>query len=132
MAGKKDTGKIGWIDLSVENASQVKDFYVEVAGWDSAAVSLGDYDDYCMMPPAIDGNPQDPIAGICHKRGENSGMPSQWLMYINVENLDESLANCRRLGGKTVTPTRNMGSYGKMCVISDPAGAIVALIEPPE
>ena len=132
MTKKKDTGKIGWIELTVENASELKDFYDQVTGWDSSAVSLGDYEDYCVMPPAIEGNPQDPVAGICHKRGENSTMHSQWLMYINVDDLDESMASCQQLGGKIVTPVRSMWAYGRMCVIEDPAGAIVALIEPPE
>lgn len=118
------TGTIGWIDLTVPNAGRVRDFYVAVVGWKSSDVSMGDYADYCVSPPAGG----DPVAGICHARGPNMGIPPQWLIYINVDNLDESIKRCRELGGIVVCPERDMGS-GRMCIIQDPAGAVAALFE---
>ena len=129
MSENPDVGKIGWIDLTVKDASEVKDFYKAVVGWEVSAVSLGDYDDYCVAPPA---DAESPVAGICHKRGSNENIPSQWMMYITVANLSESMQNAEKLGGKVVCPERDMGSYGKVCVVQDPAGAVCALIEPPK
>ena len=62
--------------------------------------------------------------------GSNADLPPQWLVYINVGNLDESLQKCTDLGGELVTQPRAMGGYGKFCVIRDPAGAVAALFEP--
>ena len=86
----------------------------------------GSYEDYCMIPPES----EDAVAGVCHKRGPNQDLPSQWLMYINVPDLEKSMQNCQSLGGKIVHGPRDMGPHGKMCVIQDPAGAFLALMEP--
>lgn len=123
---KAPVGKIEWIDLTVPDASAVKDFYCEVAGWSSSGVSVGDYEDFCVHPRGT----EQPVAGICHAKGENVGMPAQWLIYITVEDLDASISKCKEHGGEIVVPLRDMGSHGRMCVIRDPAGAVSALIEP--
>ena len=90
----------------------------------SEAVEMGGYSDYSMVPP--DGG--DPEAGVCHKRGANAKVPSQWLMYVIVEDLDSSLEQCRRLGSKQVTEVTAQGD-GIFCVIEDPAGAVCALYQ---
>jgi predicted enzyme related to lactoylglutathione lyase len=79
-----------------------------------------------MHPP---GEPQ-PVAGICHARGENVGLPPVWLIYITVDDLDRSIRRCQELRGKLLRPATRMGTNGSFCVIQDPAGAICALFEP--
>ena len=128
MSDKQRPGMIGWLDLTVDNAAEVRDFYADVVGWKMSAVSQGDYDDYCAHLEQ-DG---PPVAGICHARGENAGMPPHWIMYVTVTDLDDSLARCQARGGSAVGPTRDLGSYGRVAVIQDPAGAALALIEPPK
>ena len=119
------TGKISWFDLTVEDAESTRQFYEAVVGWTSSPVKMGDYNDHCMN--SADG---DTVAGICHARGENSGLPSQWLIYINVANLDDSISRCEQLGGKLLQGPRDSGG-GRFAVIQDPAGASVALFQPP-
>lgn len=119
-------GKITWVDLTGENANQLRDFYAKVVGWKVSPVSMGDYDDYCMTDPTD----EDPVAGVCHARGTNAGLPAQWLIYITVENLDQSVASCTELGGKILVGPKDMGNHGRYCVIQDPAGAVSALFEP--
>ena len=75
--------QIGWIDLTVDNAEEVKSFYEKVVGWKSEGVNMGDYDDFNMLTP--DG---DAVTGICHARGPNADIPAQWLIYITVDNLN--------------------------------------------
>jgi uncharacterized protein len=118
-------GTISWCDLTIPNADAVKDFYAAVAGWGVMPVDMGGYDDYCMMPPGS----ENPAGGICHARGDNVGLPPQWLIYINVPNLTASLKACVKRGGKIIRPARPM-SGGKMAVVQDPAGAVAALYEP--
>ena len=43
---KNEHGKIGWVDLTVKNADQVRDFYKEVIGWKPEAVTMGNYNDW--------------------------------------------------------------------------------------
>lgn len=117
-------GQIGWIDISVEDAESLKTFYSRVAGWTSQAVDMEGYNDHCMIPPGAEA----PVAGICHARGANAVLPPQWLIYITVADLDQSLHDCAELGGSAITPIRE-GGGGRFVVIRDPAGAVCALYQ---
>lgn len=120
-------GTVGWIDMTTENAGQIREFYESVVGWSSEAVPVDDYQDY-VISPAAGG---DPVAGICHQKGSNANVPGGWMIYIHVDDLEASLSSCLILGGDKVGEIRDMGSYGKTCVIRDPSGAVSVLIESP-
>ena len=122
---KPEIGSIGWTDLTIPNAEEVRNFYSEVVGWKHSPVDMGGYCDFNMLTPFGDNG----VAGICHARGVNEGLPPQWLIYITVENIQKSVESCIALGGKILVQPKNMGSYGTFCVIQDPAGAVGALIE---
>jgi len=122
-SSRPEIGSVGWIDLTVENASEIRDFYASVTGWHHSPVSMGDYDDFNMTAPGSG----EPKAGICHARGGNAGLPAQWLIYITVEDVDASAARCQKLGGSILSGPKNMGEMGRYCVIQDPAGAVCAL-----
>ena len=117
-------GTIGWIDLTVPDAEELKDFYAEVAGWKPEPVSMGDYNDYNMTTDGV------PRAGVCHGKGVNEGIPPQWMIYINVPDLDASVASCKAKGGELLGEIRAEGGMGRFCFIKDPAGAVCALFEP--
>jgi uncharacterized protein len=119
-------GAISWIDLTVPDATAVKDFYRAVVGWDESEVPVGDHVDYCVHPPGSTA----PVAGICHALAPNVGLPAQWLLYITVADLDLSIAKCKENGGKIVRAPFSLGGHGRFCVIQDPAGAVAALFEP--
>ncbi|NOT35228.1 MAG: VOC family protein [Candidatus Eisenbacteria bacterium] len=118
-------GTIGWIDLTVEDATRLRDFYREVVGWSPEDVKMGEYADYNMRQPAS----LEPAVGMCHHRGVNVGVPPQWMIYINIEDLDRSMAQTRALGGEVLHGPRAMGPNLRFCVIRDPAGAVCGLME---
>jgi hypothetical protein len=120
------SGAIAWVDLTVPNAHDLRDFYSAVVGWSPQDVKMGDYADYTMRASA-DG---EAVAGVCHAKGTNVGFPAQWLVYVSVPDLDASLAECVKRGGTVFRARASMGSYGDVAVIQDPAGAVMALIQP--
>lgn len=119
---KDNIGKIGWIDLTTLETEKIRDFYSKVAGWKFENVSMGDYNDYIMLSPN-----NEPISGICHKLGGNKELPNQWIIYITVENIEKSVDECLKLGGKLISEIKNYGNSAKYCVIEDPSGAVTAL-----
>lgn len=123
--GKPAPGTIGWIDLTTENADQIKDFYQATVGWTTEAVPVESHEDYVVSV----GKGQDPIAGICNRLAPNAEMPSGWMIYIHVDNLRQSLEKCLELGGAKIGEIRSAGDYGEFCVIRDPAGAHCILLE---
>ena len=48
---KPEIGKIGWTDLTVDNADEIRDFYTTVVGWKPSPVDMGEYSDYSMVTP---------------------------------------------------------------------------------
>ena len=54
-------GRIEWMDLSVVDASRVKDFYCAVVGWDSSEVDMGSYSDFNINLPGT----HNTVAGLC-------------------------------------------------------------------
>ncbi len=118
-------GKVMWFDLTVPDAEKIRDFYRDVIGWTTSNAKMGEYDDYCMHPPG-----GDPVAGVCHTRGVNADLPAQWLMYVNIANMNDSIAKCKAAGGTVISGPRTFGQFGTMTVIRDPAGAYLTLVEP--
>ena len=123
---KLEIGSFVWADLTIKNADEVKDFYSNIIGWKHEPVSMGEYSDFSMNSPTTGRT----VAGICHARGVNADLPPQWLIYFTVEDVDASAEKCKELGGKIITGPKNMGKYGRFCVIQDPAGAVAALFSP--
>lgn len=121
---KQPIGSIAWTDLTVPDATKIRDFYTQVVGLQSEGVSMGDYDDYSMKSPT-DGQAK---VGVCHARGVNAKIPPYWLVYMVVESVKQSIDRCVELGGKVIDGPRDIGS-GQFCVIQDPAGAYVGLID---
>jgi hypothetical protein len=113
------TGRAGWMDLTVEDASSVRDFYAAVLGWQAEEVQMNGYADYAMGPEG------EAVAGICHARGPNRGLPAAWIVYWVVDDLDAALRSAKERGGVVIDGPR--GSGARLAVLQDPAGAVFAL-----
>ncbi len=121
-----EVGKPAWVDLTVEDADGVRDFYQSVIGWKVTPVDMGGYSDYCMDLPKSGKT----TAGVCHARGVNAELPTAWLVYFTVADLEASMKSCKEQGGEVLTGPKSMGPDGRYAVIKDPAGAVAALFEP--
>ncbi|TBO42090.1 VOC family protein [Pedobacter kyonggii] len=122
---KYSIGSIVSADLTVPNATVLKDFYKQVIGWTSEELKMEgnqEYSDYILKDS--DGNW---TAGICHAQGVNSGIPPQWIVYINVKDIKDSVEKCKKLGGKVIKETfDNNGNY-IYAMLEDPFGAVLAV-----
>ncbi len=125
MSDSNMIGKIGWIDITVDDATGLRDFYAKVVGWQPENVSMGDYDDFAMAMPGSG----EAVTGICHARGDNADLPRGWLIYIVVADIAESIAACETGGGRIVLAPRDLAG-GRFCIIEDPSGATAALYQP--
>ncbi|MDO6428436.1 VOC family protein [Thalassotalea sp. 1_MG-2023] len=121
---KANTGEMAWLDLSVQNATEVKDFYQNVIGWQTNEVSMGDYQDYAMLTPGSG----DAVAGICHAKGCNIDLPAAWLPYFLVADIEQAVTATKEKGGELITDIKSMGQ-DKYAVIKDPAGAVCAIYQ---
>jgi molybdenum cofactor cytidylyltransferase len=123
-SAKQPMGTMVGFDLTVPAAETVRDFYAKVIGWIPEALDMGGYSDY-FMKSADTGQI---VAGVVHARGVNADLPAQWLTYIAVPDLEESMRRCLEGGGTLVTGIKG-SEGGRYCVIQDPAGAVLALMQ---
>lgn len=124
MSDAVQPGHVGWVDLTVDNAPEIRDFYRAVMGWEYREVQMDEgYADYSMT--TMEG--QD-VTGICHARGPNEGLPAQWLVYFTVADLDLALSEVKDRGGALLRAPFDMEA-GRYAVIRDPAGAVCALFQ---
>ncbi|MFC9971184.1 VOC family protein [Spirillospora sp. NPDC127200] len=123
-------GSLVGLDLTVPNAPQVRDFYATVIGWGVQGLKGGedydDTDDYFMT-----GHDGAPVAGVCQRQGDHSDLPPQWMPYVSVDDLDAAVTKTLELGGAVVAGPKGQGP-GSYCVIKDPAGAMLALMQNPQ
>lgn len=126
MADKGNVGRIGWHDITVDDAPALRDFYAAVVGWEVQDTSMGEYNDYTMMTP----HSGEAVAGVCHARGSNADIPPQWLMYLTVADLDASIEACLAKGGKVVREPAGLAG-GRFALVADPVGAVVAIYQEP-
>lgn len=124
-------GKLGWIDLTVEDAAPLRDFYCEVLGWTAEPLDLGGYADFVMR--AADGSA---TAGVCHARGPNEhlnpglGQRPSWMPYFQVANLSAAMEACTASGGRVLHgPTGEEGG-DRIVVMADPAGTWFSVLGP--
>lgn len=121
-------GSIVSTDLTSPHAEELKEFYQQVIGWESEDFTMKDasgaYSDYVMKDK--EGNW---VAGVCHSRGPNQGLPSQWIVYIQVENVTESIQRCKELGGKVLRELKNNEGACQYALLEDPYGAVLAITE---
>jgi predicted enzyme related to lactoylglutathione lyase len=130
MAGASEKrytiGSIISADLTIPDADGIRDFYKAVIGWESEDLAMsdedGEYADYVMKDR--EGNW---VGGVCHKRGSLKDFPPVWLVYINVEDIEESCRKCEELGGKVLHKALAEDGTPFYAVIQDPAGAILAV-----
>lgn len=126
-ASSGGVGHISWLDLTVPEASTTRDFYRDVVGWSAQDVDMEDsgerYADYALCQP--DGTA---VAGVCHARGINQGIPPVWLICLPVGDVGESLGRVQEGGGEVVDARKGANGDYAYAVIRDPVGACLALV----
>jgi predicted enzyme related to lactoylglutathione lyase len=114
-----------WQELVTTDQEKSGAFYSKLFGWSIKQVDAGDYGTYTIFKK--DG--QD-VAGMMNPTSETPGEGSYWHAYIAVEDIDDSVKQTTQLGGKVLVPPHHIPDEGQVCVIQDPAGAILHLMQP--
>jgi predicted enzyme related to lactoylglutathione lyase len=120
--GRKQPGKFVWLDLVTEDVAAVKAFYGGLFGW-TFETAIGD-GAYTLIEH--DGRT---IGGIVFSDQLNRESESRWVAYLSVEDVDSAAEEVRSSGGTVHIGPRSVPDRGRIAVVSDPQGAIVALID---
>ncbi len=121
-------GAIFWAELHVRDMEASKAFYAKVAGWTYDTTPLsGGPGDYVIAK--LNGKP---VAGFLDMNLMPSldGIPPHWLTYVAVDDLDQSIETLTLAGGKLRRPVITVPFMGRIAVIEDAGGAVLAMMEP--
>ncbi len=106
-----------WFDHRSDDPAGTVQFYESLLGWKRAPQS----------PPGLTalGDGPRPWGGMA----EAEQVPSGWLAYVQVEDVDVAAEQASALGAD-VLKERTRGPAGDYVVIRDPGGGVVALWKP--
>ncbi|UCD24814.1 MAG: VOC family protein, partial [Gemmatimonadota bacterium] len=115
-------GKVVWHDLLTQDLDGVKRFYGELFGWQFQE----DPEDATYTVVSHGGRP---IGGIVYLDGNGDEVNrSQWVSYLSVADVDHAVRQVRDAGGTVHTEPVDLAERGRLAVVSDPQGALVALV----
>ena len=115
-------GQFCWNDLGTTDLEAAKKFYTELLGWE-----LRESNDAGMPYHEIVVGGQH-VGGLYQMGAEQAGMPSHWMTYVAVTDVDDSARRVRELGGKVCVPPTDIPGTGRFCVVTDPTGANISLV----
>lgn len=120
-------GRFCWADLGTTDTAAAKRFYTGLFGWTFEDRPMGDGMYYTML--LLQGKS---VAALYQQdpQQQSMGIPPNWLSYISVESADASAERTRALGGTVLMDPFDVLEVGRMAMIQDPTGAVVALWEP--
>jgi predicted enzyme related to lactoylglutathione lyase len=102
-----------WFHHNSENGRESEAFYQKLLGWGSSEGPGG------MTMLAVE---KGPFAATGEKYGETPA----WIPFVQVTNVDAATEKAVKLGAKIVRE-KSRGPAGEFSVVSDPAGASIAL-----
>lgn len=59
----------------------------------------------------------------------DAGIPSHWISYVGVDDLDAACAQATHAGGKICIPAHPIGDFGRSAMLEDPTGGYFRLWE---
>ncbi len=116
-------GEICWTELSTTDLEAAKAFYTALFGW---GYKESDNTDMAYTEIQLDGEKQ--FGGMYKKPPEMSEVPSHWISYVSVDDVDASLEKAVELGGTVAVPAMDIPGTGRFGMITDPTGAAIAMI----
>jgi len=125
MSDSLATGRIVWHDLMTPDVDSAVSFYTKTVGWGTEPFSMGSGPAYTMWTAS-----GTPLGGVMGLPPALADMPSHWLAYVNVPNVDETTRQAVALGGAVQKEPTDIPTVGRFAVISDPQGAHICIYTP--
>ena len=121
MADKPVTGTFCWNELMTKDAARAKAFYAALFGWKMGDLPMGS-DVYTILKRG-----DKDVGGLMQIRADMGPMPSHWLAYVEVADVDASTKKAEELGASVHVPGMDIPGIGRFGIFEDPTGAQLAV-----
>lgn len=123
--------KVVHFEIPAEDLDRAKSFYGSVFGWQLHTMPMPGGEYTIAMTTPVDEQTQFPtepgaINGGLVQRDEPTPSP---VITIDVEAIDDALAEIEAAGGTTVTPRTAIPGMGAFAYFTDPEGNVMGLWE---
>ena len=110
-------GQFVWYELTTPDVDAARKFYPPITGWGTQQFDQN----YTMWT-----SEGVPIGGIFRLGPEQrqQGMPPNWMLYVESDNVDETARLAASLGGTVVHAPADIPGTGRFAVVQDPQGAV--------
>jgi predicted enzyme related to lactoylglutathione lyase len=117
-------GEIGWSELITSDPEAAIAYYTQLFGWTTEPFPM-DQGEYTIFKH--DG---EPFGGVM--KSPRPEVPTHWLNYVIVEDIDDMIARSVELGGSVCLEPMEISGVGRIAVVKDPQGAVIGFHEAPD
>ena len=128
MQGSQTEGanSMGWAELNARGFDKTEPFYKNLFGWGekktpASAENPTEYTEFQANGESIAG-------GMEMNSMVPAQVPSYWMVYFNVDNVDKAFDKVIAEGGKEMMSPMDMPG-GRFAIVSDPEGAAFGLLK---
>lgn len=116
-------GRWVWMELVTEDPVKARHFYGQVFGWTFEDFEQGEQT-YVLIRSG-----DRPVGGILQRRKEpEADRSAQWIGMLSVPDVEQATAHAADAGATTLIPPGKLRGRGTVAVLSDPEGALFAII----
>ena len=117
-------GKVIWHDLLTDDVDSARHFYGELFGWKFESPTVGQNSAYTLI--TLNGSR---IGGMIDATKIRADVDlTQWVSVLSVEDVDAATALFKTSGGTVFTEPTDLTDRGRISVVADSQGALVALL----
>src|SRR5262245_14554172 len=115
-----------WSELTTRDTKRAGSFYTALFGWTpkhAAPSAVMEYTEFHNQ-----GKPLGGMMAMPHNMPPH--VPSYWMPYFQVADVDASTNSAKGLGGKPMVGPQDIPNTGRFAILTDPQGAMFALYTP--
>jgi uncharacterized protein len=118
LGARDESDTLCWNELQARDVDAAKKFYPALFGW-TMKESL-EYTEWQSGGKSVGGMMQSQAP---------PQVPAHWLPYFAVDDCDATVAKATAGGAQTIVPPMDYPNVGRFSVLSDPQGAVFAVIK---
>jgi predicted enzyme related to lactoylglutathione lyase len=120
-------GSFVWYDLLTRDPKEAVAFYTKVIGWTAQPFESASPYSYTMFVGS-----RGPLAGTAElpEQARKMGAPPHWTSNVFVNDVDATVAQAKKLGGRTLVEPSDYPKVGRLAVLADPQGAPINVFKP--
>ena len=127
MQGSQTEGasSMGWAELNARGFDKAESFYKKLFNWgEKKTAAVGQNPEYTEFQAGG----QSIAGGMEMNPMVPAEVPSYWMVYFNVDNVDKAFDKVIAEGGKEMLSPQDMPG-GRFAIVSDPQGATFGLLK---